>query len=174
MATGSIRWFSSDRGFGFIAPDMGPRDVFLHAIIVAEAGMETPAPGDRVEFDLVQQRDGRLSALNLRRLSDTIRVTSVRLVSALTTRQNTLARRSRERAAMNEVDFASLLCSRLCHDMLSPVGALNNGIELLADETDPEMRAALPRAARRKRAGHRPTSSNSSGSLSARPAASAT
>jgi histidine phosphotransferase ChpT len=41
---------------------------------------------------------------------------------------------------MNEVDFASLLCSRLCHDMLSPVGALNNGIELLADETDPEMR----------------------------------
>lgn len=41
---------------------------------------------------------------------------------------------------MNEVDFASLLCSRLCHDMLSPVGALNNGIELLADESDPEMR----------------------------------
>lgn len=37
-------------------------------------------------------------------------------------------------------DFASLLCSRLCHDLLSPVGALNNGIELLADETDPEMR----------------------------------
>ena len=38
-------------------------------------------------------------------------------------------------------EFASLLCSRLCHDLLSPVGALNNGIELLADETDPEMRA---------------------------------
>src|SRR5215218_4075374 len=37
-------------------------------------------------------------------------------------------------------EFASLLCSRLCHDLLSPVGALNNGIELLADETDPEMR----------------------------------
>ncbi|AGH48454.1 MULTISPECIES: histidine phosphotransferase family protein [Sphingomonadales] len=41
----------------------------------------------------------------------------------------------------NAVDFSSLLCSRLCHDLLSPVGALNNGIELLADETDPEMRA---------------------------------
>jgi histidine phosphotransferase ChpT len=41
---------------------------------------------------------------------------------------------------MNAIDFASLLCSRLCHDLLSPVGALNNGIELLADETDPEMR----------------------------------
>ncbi len=38
------------------------------------------------------------------------------------------------------VDFASLLCSRLCHDLLSPVGALNNGLELLADETDPDMR----------------------------------
>jgi histidine phosphotransferase ChpT len=42
--------------------------------------------------------------------------------------------------AMKPVDFASLLCSRLCHDLMSPVGALNNGIELLADETDPEMR----------------------------------
>ena len=38
------------------------------------------------------------------------------------------------------VDFASLLCSRLCHDLLSPVGALNNGLELLADEKDPGMR----------------------------------
>jgi len=38
-------------------------------------------------------------------------------------------------------EFASLLCSRLCHDLLSPVGALNNGIELLADEHDPDMRA---------------------------------
>ena len=42
--------------------------------------------------------------------------------------------------AMNAVDLASLLCSRLCHDLMSPVGALNNGIELLADEQDPEMR----------------------------------
>ena len=42
---------------------------------------------------------------------------------------------------LSAVDFASLLCSRLCHDLLSPVGALNNGLELLADETDPAMRA---------------------------------
>ena len=41
---------------------------------------------------------------------------------------------------ISSVDFASLLCSRLCHDLLSPVGALNNGLELLADEHDPEMR----------------------------------
>src|SRR5215213_9213052 len=43
-------------------------------------------------------------------------------------------------AAMNPVDLASLLCSRLCHDLMSPVGALNNGMELLADEQDPDMR----------------------------------
>jgi histidine phosphotransferase ChpT len=42
---------------------------------------------------------------------------------------------------MKSHEFASLLCSRLCHDLLSPVGALNNGIELLGDEHDPEMRA---------------------------------
>jgi histidine phosphotransferase ChpT len=39
-----------------------------------------------------------------------------------------------------DIDFAALLCSRLCHDLVSPVGALTNGIELLADETDPVMR----------------------------------
>src|SRR5678816_4154753 len=41
---------------------------------------------------------------------------------------------------MNAIELASLLCSRLCHDLMSPVGALNNGIELLADEQDPDMR----------------------------------
>ena len=40
----------------------------------------------------------------------------------------------------SQIELASLLCSRLCHDLLSPVGALSNGLELLADETDPEMR----------------------------------
>ena len=42
--------------------------------------------------------------------------------------------------SVSPIDFASLLCSRLCHDLLSPVGALNNGLELLGDENDPEMR----------------------------------
>ena len=45
--------------------------------------------------------------------------------------------------AMKAVDFASLLCSRLCHDMLSPVGSMSNGLELLADEDDPAMRAQV-------------------------------
>lgn len=44
------------------------------------------------------------------------------------------------RLNLSATDFASLLCSRLCHDLLSPIGALNNGLELLADETDPAMR----------------------------------
>ncbi|WP_373488881.1 histidine phosphotransferase family protein [Blastomonas sp.] len=44
-------------------------------------------------------------------------------------------------ADMPETELASLLCSRLCHDLLSPIGAMNNGLELLADESDPEMRA---------------------------------
>lgn len=42
--------------------------------------------------------------------------------------------------SVESIELASLLCSRLCHDMLSPVGALSNGLELLADEKDPEMR----------------------------------
>lgn len=42
---------------------------------------------------------------------------------------------------VESIDFAALLCSRLCHDLLSPIGALNNGLELLADENDAEMRS---------------------------------
>jgi len=44
---------------------------------------------------------------------------------------------------MSDIEFASLLCSRLCHDLLSPVGAMSNGLELLADEHDPDMRARV-------------------------------
>ncbi|MEA3039974.1 MAG: histidine phosphotransferase ChpT, partial [Sphingomonadales bacterium] len=53
----------------------------------------------------------------------------------------TARRRTGAKPRMKSHEFASLLCSRLCHDLLSPVGALNNGIELLTDEHDPEMRA---------------------------------
>ena len=54
---------------------------------------------------------------------------------------------------MNAVDLASLLCSRLCHDLMSPVGALNNGIELLGRRAGSRNARALPRTARRKRPG---------------------
>lgn len=45
--------------------------------------------------------------------------------------------------AVDPVEFASILCSRLCHDLLSPVGSINNGLELMADENDPQMRAQV-------------------------------
>jgi cold shock CspA family protein len=62
MAQGSILWFDRARGFGFIRPDMGPKDVFLHASALGEAGTDPLAPGTKVEFELVQTGDGRLTA----------------------------------------------------------------------------------------------------------------
>lgn len=62
MAQGEILWFDGRRGFGFIRPDMGPRDVFLHASALAELGIAEIVPGLRVEFELVQAGDGRLLA----------------------------------------------------------------------------------------------------------------
>jgi cold shock CspA family protein len=62
MAQGSILWFDATRGFGFIRPDLGPRDVFMH---VSELATDDPASldaGTPVEFELVQGRDGRLMA----------------------------------------------------------------------------------------------------------------
>lgn len=62
MAQGEILWFDSARGFGFIRPDMGPRDVFVHASALADAAAPPPVAGTRVEFELVQAGDGRLIA----------------------------------------------------------------------------------------------------------------
>lgn len=62
MAQGEILWFDSARGFGFIRPDMGPRDVFVHASALAEAGLQRLEAGTRVEFELVQAGDGRMTA----------------------------------------------------------------------------------------------------------------
>lgn len=62
MAHGEILWFDTERGFGFIRPDMGPKDVFLHVSALAEPDRAPPRPGDIVEFELIQARDGRLLA----------------------------------------------------------------------------------------------------------------
>ena len=66
MATGTVKWFDAKKGFGFITPDIGPGDVFVHASALVAAGLETIRPGDRFEFELAQSGDGRLLALGLR------------------------------------------------------------------------------------------------------------
>ena len=67
MATGAVKWFNAAKGFGFITPDLGPCDVFVHVSAVAAAGFGGLEPGDRLEFEMTQGGDGRLLALGLRR-----------------------------------------------------------------------------------------------------------
>ncbi|MFA7441044.1 MAG: cold shock domain-containing protein [Sphingomonadaceae bacterium] len=62
MAQGQILWFDAARGFGFIRPDLGPRDVFVHVSALAETGVNELRPGAKVEFELLQDRSGRLTA----------------------------------------------------------------------------------------------------------------
>jgi CspA family cold shock protein len=62
MAQGEILWFDTARGYGFIRPDMGPRDVFMHVSALAEAGLNGLPAGTKVEFELVQTGEGRLTA----------------------------------------------------------------------------------------------------------------
>jgi cold shock CspA family protein len=62
MATGTILWFDADRGFGFIRPDLGPRDVYMHASALHASAPDAVAAGAKVEFELVQAGDGRLIA----------------------------------------------------------------------------------------------------------------
>lgn len=62
MAQGEILWFDAGRGFGFIRPDMGPKDVFVHVSALTGTKPEALSPGTKVEFELVQTGDGRLTA----------------------------------------------------------------------------------------------------------------
>lgn len=66
MATGAVKWYDNKKGFGFITPDHGPRDVFVHVSALQAASIETLTPGQRLEFELTQGGDGRLLALGLR------------------------------------------------------------------------------------------------------------
>jgi CspA family cold shock protein len=65
MANGTVKWFNSTKGFGFIAPDGGRKDVFVHISAVERAGLTGLADNQAVTFDLVSGRDGRESAENL-------------------------------------------------------------------------------------------------------------
>jgi CspA family cold shock protein len=65
MATGTVKWFNATKGFGFIAPEGGRKDVFVHISAVERAGLTTLADNQKVTFDIESGRDGRESAANL-------------------------------------------------------------------------------------------------------------
>jgi CspA family cold shock protein len=67
MSTGSVKWFNSQKGFGFIQPDDGGKDVFVHISAVERAGMHNLNEGQKISYDVVaDQRTGKSSAENLR------------------------------------------------------------------------------------------------------------
>ncbi|MCC7319425.1 MAG: cold-shock protein [Rubellimicrobium sp.] len=67
MPGGTVKWFNTTKGYGFIAPDGGGKDVFVHVSAVEQAGLTGLADNQRVEFDLIEGRDGRQMAGNLRK-----------------------------------------------------------------------------------------------------------
>jgi cold shock protein len=70
MTTGTVKWFNPDKGFGFIAPDDGGNDAFVHISAVQRSGIGDLREGQKVEFELVQDRkSGKSSAENLSLLS---------------------------------------------------------------------------------------------------------
>ncbi|WP_170337400.1 cold-shock protein [Ruegeria arenilitoris] len=65
MANGTVKWFNSTKGFGFIEPDDGKRDVFVHISALERSGISELKDGQKVTFDVEAGRDGRDSASNL-------------------------------------------------------------------------------------------------------------
>ena len=65
MINGTVKFFNSTKGFGFIQPDDGSKDAFVHISAVEQAGLSGLADGQKVTYDLASGRDGRLSATNL-------------------------------------------------------------------------------------------------------------
>lgn len=68
MPTGTVKWFNTTKGFGFIAPDDGGKDVFVHISAVERAGMTGLADNQKVSYELQDGRDGRSSAGDLKAL----------------------------------------------------------------------------------------------------------
>ena len=65
MATGTVKWFNSDKGYGFIEPEDGSRDVFVHISAVERSGLATLNEGRKVSFELVPGRNGKTAAEQL-------------------------------------------------------------------------------------------------------------
>ncbi|MBE7184066.1 MAG: cold-shock protein [Methylobacterium mesophilicum] len=69
MATGTVKWFNATKGFGFIQPDDGGQDAFVHISAVERAGLQSITEGQKLSYDLVQdKRSGKMSAGNLQAL----------------------------------------------------------------------------------------------------------
>lgn len=65
MPTGTVKWFNTTKGYGFIAPEEGGKDVFVHITAVQRAGLESLADNQKVRYELREGRDGRASASDL-------------------------------------------------------------------------------------------------------------
>lgn len=65
MATGTVKWFNTEKGYGFIAPDEGGKDVFVHITAVQRAGLQGLADNQKVEYEVETGRNGREAAANL-------------------------------------------------------------------------------------------------------------
>lgn len=67
MSTGTVKWFNAQKGFGFIQPEDGSKDVFVHISAVEKAGMSMLGEGQKISYDaVVDQRTGKSNAANLR------------------------------------------------------------------------------------------------------------
>ena len=65
MPTGTVKWFNTTKGYGFIAPDGGGKDVFVHISAVERSGLTGLADKQKVEYEVQSGRDGRASAVNI-------------------------------------------------------------------------------------------------------------
>ena len=65
MATGTVKWFNKTKGFGFIVPDEGEKDVFVHITAVLDSGLQELNEGQKVEYEVVPGQNGKAAAENL-------------------------------------------------------------------------------------------------------------
>lgn len=65
MPKGTVKWFNPTKGYGFIAPDTGGKDIFVHISAVQKAGLRSLSEGQKIGFEIEQQQNGRSAAVNL-------------------------------------------------------------------------------------------------------------